>query len=85
MYIDFDSRDKELDQIELNSILEHKFEDGILISKTKYVGDIDEAIVDINFGGIKEKNEPDIVTRYIKEHVVENKQQGHYIYGLRRH
>ena len=45
IYDEFDSRDKELDQMEFNSILDHKFKDGILIFNTRYVGDIDEAIV----------------------------------------
>ena len=63
--------------MEFNSILEHKFKDGILIFKTRYVGDIDEAIVDIPFV-VLENDEPVIVTRYIKEHVVEDKRQGHY-------
>ena len=77
IYDEFDSRDKELDQMGFNSILDHKFKNGILIFKTRYVGDIDEAIVEIPFGILK-KDEPVIVPRYIKEHVVEDKRQGHY-------
>ena len=57
VYDEFDSRDKELNQMEFNSILGHKFKDGVLIFKTRYVGDIDEAIVDIPFGVLK-KDEP---------------------------
>ena len=38
---------------------------------------MDKAIVDIPFGVLK-KDEPAIVARYIKEHVVEGKRQGHY-------
>ena len=63
--------------MEFNSILEHKFKDGVLIFKTRYMGDVDEAIVDIPFGVLK-KDEPVIVAGYIKEHVVEDKRQGHY-------
>ena len=62
--------------MEFNSILEHKFKDGVLIFKTRYVGDVVEAIVDISFGVLK-KDEPVIVPGYIKEHVVEDKRQGH--------
>ena len=58
--------------MEFNLIFKHKFKDGVLIFKTRYVGDVDEAIVDIPFGVLK-KDEPVIVARYIKEHVVEGK------------
>ena len=77
VYDEFDSREKEIDNLEFNKILDHKFDNGILMFKVRYTGDVDETDVDLPFSILK-KDQPMDTARYISNHVLDDKRNGRY-------
>ena len=57
--------------------MDHKFDNGILMFKVRYTGDVDETDVDLPFSILK-KDQPMDTARYISNHVLDDKRNGRY-------
>jgi hypothetical protein len=65
------------DRHEFHKIVDHRFDNGVLILNVQYQGEIEETILEIPFSTLK-KDVPIELARYIRNKVIDKKRNGYY-------
>ena len=77
VYDQFEVEEHEEDNYEFDKIVDHFYQDGVLILKVRYQGKLEDNVMDVPFPIIK-KDVPLETARYIQLYVIDKKHKGFY-------